>query len=191
MANFRFVQTVPPEAEPVTLQEARDQVRADNNDEDALLSEYIAAARDYCEKRTGLPLMPQTFVLYADRFFPEMVLKPNLLEVVAVRYLDVNGDEQTVDAADYVANKVGTLGSVYPAYQQQWPQTLPVKNAVQVEFKCGFASRNKVPDSIRSAMKLLIGHWFLNREAVVIGATVSELPAGVEMLLGTNKLWSL
>lgn len=38
-------------------------------------------------------------------------------------------------------------------------------------------------DDITTAMLLLINHWYVNREAVVIGVSVATLPMAVESLL--------
>lgn len=39
-------------------------------------------------------------------------------------------------------------------------------------------------DDLTTAMLLLIGHWFVNREAVVIGSITAELPMAVQALIG-------
>ncbi|MFT7337626.1 MAG: hypothetical protein ACI92B_000948 [Marinobacter maritimus] len=38
-------------------------------------------------------------------------------------------------------------------------------------------------DDITTAMLLLIGHWFVNRESVVIGTITAELPMAVDALI--------
>lgn len=40
---------------------------------------------------------------------------------------------------------------------------------------------------IEQAILLLVGHWYANREAVVVGATPAELQLGVERLLWYRK----
>ncbi|NWN92292.1 phage gp6-like head-tail connector protein [Marinobacter adhaerens] len=42
-------------------------------------------------------------------------------------------------------------------------------------------------DDITTAMLLLIGHWYANRESVVIGTTASEVPMAVEALLAPYR----
>ena len=42
-------------------------------------------------------------------------------------------------------------------------------------------------DDITTAMLLLIGHWYENRESVVIGSTTSELPMAVESLISPYR----
>lgn len=188
MADITFYRTVDPVDEPVTLQEARDQCRLDDDVEDAIISEYIAAARDYAERVTGLPLMPQTYVMRADCFSHEMPLKPNLIDVESVKYIDANGDQQTVHAAAYTFDTNTVIGTVYPVFGERWPAIRYQKKSVEITFTCGFASRAKVPDTIKSAMKLLINHWYENRSAATAGS-MTDIPFGVDMLLGVNKLW--
>ncbi|KPW88773.1 MULTISPECIES: head-tail connector protein [Pseudomonas syringae group] len=40
---------------------------------------------------------------------------------------------------------------------------------------------------IRQAVLLLVGHWYANREAVVIGTITSEVPLAVDRLLWYRK----
>lgn len=43
------------------------------------------------------------------------------------------------------------------------------------------------PADIQQAVKLLVGHWFENRESVVVGTSGSEIPLGVDMLLAAHR----
>jgi hypothetical protein len=42
------------------------------------------------------------------------------------------------------------------------------------------------PADIQQAVKLLVGHWFENRESVVVGTSGFEVPQSVQMLLSSN-----
>lgn len=46
-------------------------------------------------------------------------------------------------------------------------------------------------DDLTTAMLLLIGHWFENREAVVIGTIVAELPMAVEALIAPYRHYQI
>ena len=46
------------------------------------------------------------------------------------------------------------------------------------------------PASFKSAMLLLIGHSYANREAVVVGTITAEVPMAVESLLWSSRNWS-
>ena len=42
-------------------------------------------------------------------------------------------------------------------------------------------------DDVKQAILLLVGHWYANREEVVIGAAANQIPMGVNALLWTRK----
>lgn len=42
-------------------------------------------------------------------------------------------------------------------------------------------------DDVQQAILLLVGHWFANREEVVLGAAANQVPMGVSALLWTRK----
>ncbi|MBY5942774.1 head-tail connector protein [Halomonas sp. DP5N14-9] len=64
-----------------------------------------------------------------------------------------------------------------------------------------YASSDSVPDeddcplvmdgSVRTAMLLLIGHWYENREAVVVGTITSEVPMAVEALIQPYRIYGV
>jgi hypothetical protein len=45
-----------------------------------------------------------------------------------------------------------------------------------------------VPDDIKQAVLLTIGHFFENRETVVVGTVVYQLPWGTEPLLRQHRV---
>ena len=49
-------------------------------------------------------------------------------------------------------------------------------NALQINFTCGYGSASDVPAAIKQAMLLMIGHLFANRQDVVTGTQVNEVP---------------
>lgn len=47
-----------------------------------------------------------------------------------------------------------------------------------------------VPDAIRECVILLAGHWYANREAVLVGVSAEELPFGVWEIVNEFRTWS-
>jgi len=52
-------------------------------------------------------------------------------------------------------------------------------------------NRLLLDDDIRAAMLLLIGHWYANRESVVVGQTALKLPLAVESLLQPYRIYGV
>jgi hypothetical protein len=66
--RYRLTLTTQPASEPVTLDEAKAQLRITTDDEDALIAGYIQTAREQAEMFTSRAFLPQTFTMYLDGF---------------------------------------------------------------------------------------------------------------------------
>lgn len=188
-----------PETTPVTLVEAKAHLREDSNDYDVLIQALIESAVDYCEGPTGFlgrALIDQTWELVLDAF-PDVETEikiplPPLIEVVSVKYDDAGGTEQTLDPSAYSVDNASEPGWVLPV--GSWPETFDGINAVRVRFRCGYLDQTvspeveKVPASIKAAIKLLVGNLYENRETIVIGRISAEIPLTVERLLRTYRI---
>ena len=62
---------------------------------------------------------------------------------------------------------------------------------IEVEFVTGYGGADDVPSDIKHAMKMLIGHWFEDRENIVITnmINVHDLPNSVQSLLYPHRVW--
>lgn len=181
-----------PSAEPINTAVAKLHCRVDHSTDDALIDTLCAAAREYCETFTGRKCITQTWDLKFDRFpisdAPIWLPFPPVSSVTSVSYVDTNGDTQTWSGSLYTsvlpAGPQAGPAYIVPAWSQDYPTTRDVPNAVTVRFVCGFGeSDTSVPGSMLAAMKLLIGHWYANRESVVVGTIASEVPQAVASLL--------
>lgn len=186
-----------PVGEPVTLADAKAQLAIDVDDYDGLLKGLIAAARRHVETVTGRALLTQTWDAKFEEF-PEdddglWLPKAPLQSVTSVSYVDANGTTQTWSSATYTVDApVGPhaqRGRVYPNYGLLYPTTQDIPNAITVRFVAGYGTTvASVPEELRLALVLLVGHWFANREAVV-SEMREPLPMGVEALLWPYKVF--
>jgi uncharacterized phiE125 gp8 family phage protein len=171
---------------PMSLAEAKLHLRIDGTDEDANVTSLISRATNYAEQQTGRALVSQQWRLILDGF-PSGSIKlplPPLASVESITYTDTDGATQTLSAADYLVNPFGLIGEVSLAYGKSWPETRAQAMAVQVVFTCGYADAASVPQAIKAAILLLIGHLDQNREAAGSQQSFS-LPTGVEALLSS------
>lgn len=188
--------TTAPVSEPISRTEAKLHLRVDGSDEDDLIDLLIAAAREYCEPIARRAFMPQTLLMAfagwptrADRNYLEL-LRPPVQSVSHIKYYDSSGTLQTMTESDYVADLVATPARIYLADGASWPsETLRAGLAIQVTYLAGYADADAVPARYKQAMLLLIGHWFENREQVVVapGATSAKLAMAVESLLTLGR----
>jgi uncharacterized phiE125 gp8 family phage protein len=188
-----------PAIEPLTLLEAKAQCKVDSTDEDALIQTLIVAARGFVESFTHRALITQTWDLKLDAFpnwlAPITLPMPPVQSVTSISYIDMAGATQTWSPSlyetDLPAGPNAGYGRILPAYQQIYPVTRLVMNAVTVRFVAGYGALKDVPAEIKAAMKLLIGNWWFNREAgQIVRGSVEVLPFGVEALLWPFKAFA-
>lgn len=220
--RLTIARTVEPTGEPVVFDGldnlaevgVKQHLRLDDGGEQVFVEGLITAARQHVERVTGRSLMLQTWRLTLDGFpagrlnddrspaieGDDLLLPyPNLLAVTSIKYDDVDGTEQTIDAADYRAQVDDVPGRIALAYGKSWPSTRGHAGGVRVLYTAGYsagvtlaAQRAAVPQSIKLAILLLVGHWFEHREVVVVGTISSSLQFTVDSLLSPNtcsEMW--
>lgn len=188
------VDTVTPNAgEPLTLDEAKLHLRVISTADDALIIGLISSARDYVERLIGYPMMtagmratldefPRSIpsIRYPWRPSPIVLLGVNVA-VTGITYTDTDGATQTLDPAAYQVDASGGGARITPAFGTQWPATRPQPASVAVAYTAGFST---VPESLKAAMKLLIGDLYENREAQTVGlrAAAVQNPAADNLI---------
>jgi len=183
--------------EPILLDEAAENLRVTAGSdspadypEAARIRRLITAARQACEQELELSLVFKTLEISQESFYPYVIELPQgpVRSVVSVTYIDSYGVDQVVSAADYrvVAHK----GLVVPLYGESWPVARCDVDSVRVRYTAGYPSADSpadvVPEPIRQAMHLFIGHYFTNREAVDAD-NLMELPLGARYLLAKYR----
>ncbi len=180
-----------PTSEPLTLADAKTHLRVDIDDDDALIEALVVAAREYVERicRPQLALISQTWRWISD-VYPgtTLELRPYPLQsVTSITVTDDAGADTVVSSSDYLVDTSSEPGRVRLKSAASWPSVdLRELNGFAVEFVAGFGDdASDVPQQIRQAMLLLIGHWYENREPqITSGAVPASLAFTVQSLLG-------
>ena len=161
----------------VDLALAKQQLRVDHPDEDALIGVMIKAAARRIENYIGIPIVARDEVFTFKTFGPCLNIHLRPINAVSnIAYVDQDGINQTYDGARIVGE------SVFPEMGETFPNTLNPSEIV-VTANVGYENDEDPPESIIQAQLLLISHYFENREAVITGTIATELPLGVPDLL--------
>lgn len=160
-----------PAAEPIARTEAKLHCHVDHADEDTYVDGLIVAARETVEQWTGRALVSQVWKAYYPWLGRYLILpRVKATAVAHVKYYDTADAAQTISASIWDASLLTEPGYVTTAYEQAWPTiTTRTTIPVEVQFTAGYADAAAVPNSIKQAMMLLIGHWYQNREDVLVG----------------------
>jgi uncharacterized phiE125 gp8 family phage protein len=183
---------LPPSAEPWTLAEAKDFLRVEHGDDDAIIASLIAAARGHVEALTRRALLVQRwrFVLDAwpagGRFDPRM---GPLRGVIAARVFDAANNAHSIDVETFVVDAAANIiASPY------WALPLPGRATagIELDVELGYgATASDVPDALRHAIRMLVAHWYENRGLAAIGASAAMLPGGLGALIAPYRVLSL
>lgn len=180
-----LTQTVAPAREPVTLAEAKSQLRITHVLEDAYITGVlIPAVRDRAQLNTQRQLIEATFRLDLDDWPGEdwiVIPRAPLRSVTSVQYVDASGVTQAMATSDYIvdapAGDRAARGRVVLAYGKSWPNIRAQANAVRITFVAGYGtSPASVPGLLRKAMLTDLASAYAQREDVVVGTIATELP---------------
>jgi uncharacterized phiE125 gp8 family phage protein len=187
------LELVEPGDEPVSLDLAKAHLRVDIDDEDELIAHQVATAREYVEAQTGRALMTQTWKLWLDRFprmdrvefwpWASQVLgaillpRPPVQSVTSIVWHGSDGSTHTVDPTTYVFDNKHAIPRVVTAFNSSWPDTTPLASidGVEVTLVAGAVDRAHVPHMAIQAILLMLGHWYMNREEVVVDLRVKAI----------------
>jgi uncharacterized phiE125 gp8 family phage protein len=171
---------------PISMARAKAHLRVDWDDDDALIAAYLRASVGAVERRTDRALSPQAFTEWAARFpcgYAERLTlaRDPISEIISVTYVDVDGAEQELDTADYRSIE-GEPWSLIAPVAGSFPATEERPDAVRVRYMAGYEA-GECPAELQSAVLLMLGHLYANREAVAVGANVvTPMPFAVDML---------
>jgi uncharacterized phiE125 gp8 family phage protein len=182
----RVTLVTPPAAEPVSLAEAKAHLRVEIDDDDALITGLVVAARQACEHEVDRAFVTQVFDYTADEFGAAILLPIGSVQSVGlVTYVDDSGATATLAGGQYLVS-LGAPGLITPAYNVTWPVPRYQPGAVTVRFTAGYGAAAAVPECAKLAIKMLVAHWYENRAAAAeatVGGGVVEMPLAVKHLL--------
>lgn len=175
--HVTLTRTVAPTAEPVSVTDAKDYLRIDSSDEDALIANLIKTARAYGEKYTRRAFINQTWKMELEDFprdsgsfvpgFPRIsgrnyiqLPKRPLSSVTSIKYYDTSDTLQTFAASNYLVEQ----DRVYLVDTQTWPSDVRDGMPVEILFVAGYgAQATDVPSDLRYAMQEHVAFLYENR----------------------------
>lgn len=175
-----------PSMTAVSLSEAKDHLRILTDDQDSLIGSYLDAACQNVENDLQRQLVTATWDLTMNCWTDRLpagetktiieIPRPPLQSITSIKYIDVNGVEQTVSTSVYEAVTNVDPGWVRLKYDQTWPSHRAQKDAITVRFVAGYGLASAVPGGIKAMILLQVADFYENREMLNIGNIVNDLP---------------
>lgn len=170
----------------ITLAELKEHLRVDSTDEDTLITAYRDAAisfiQDYCNTQLG----DVSAVAYMDSFYNARFPVGPVVAIASVQYKDTANATQTLDASKYWFDiKTKATRITFDNTPDLYDDTF---NAVQVNFTLGYTEAT-IPKPIITAIRLMVGHLYENRQEVTNGGGVPrEIPMGMHAILSPYRV---
>ncbi len=176
--------TVDPAGEPVTLADAKAQLRIAHDSEDALISGLIKAARAEVEAQTGMALIDQSWRLAMDCWPHDGLVRLRrhpVKEILSVTVYGEEGEAAVLDSASYQADLVTRPARLHftspPAPERRL-------NGIEVDFTAGFGEAGTdVPDLLKRAVLMLVAHWYEFRATYGAQDQPVSIPPGFDRLI--------
>jgi len=183
--------------QPITLADAKLQLNVSSTIDDTEITNILKAATQYTENVTNRAWVTQTRTLtmngfYDPRYVHDGVIYPPispLATVSSIKYTASDGTANTtLSTTTYTASTGDVPGRIFESYNNTWPTPRDVPNNVAVIYTCGYGSTQAVvPDNAKHAIRMLVSHWYRNREAAS-ELPFREVPLTVDALLGNEMV---
>lgn len=153
--------------EPITIEEAKSWLRVVTNDENTDIKGLIKVARKMVEDDARRAYVRKTYKLRLREFPTEDFIqleRPAVSSISSISYVNSTGGTSTLSTSVYELDANELPGYVRLKYDQEWPSTRDIQNAVTITFLAGStAPQADTPIAAKQAIKLLIDDMYCNR----------------------------
>lgn len=185
---MKLVQTSASFDEPISVEELRQHLRIEHNDEDSYLSMLISSARALAENCIDGIIADRGYSLTLDSFSSsiELPLRPVDPASIVIAYTDASGNAATVSDYNYSSDLFSTV--IYPAYNESWPVTEDGSDKVTITFTAGLLGAEGVmPADVKHALLMIAGTLYDQREDHTAQIKLHTVPTSSQMLLDGYK----
>ena len=173
----------------LTTAETKTFLKVDVSDDDTLIDNLIQAATLSCEEYTNRFFIERTLKQYAPTWKGiQNLLKSPVASVTHIKYYDNADSLQTLSTDIYSLNNVLMPSKIELKDGQDYPDIADRWDAIEVQYVVGVASAANVSEAIKQAVLLTVGTWYQNRQSVVTGTQVNEIPMTSKYLLDQYKI---
>lgn len=204
--------TTQPTIEPISIEEAKEHLRLDDDIDDIPVLTYVKAARLWAEKYTGRFFITRTVQQFLDSSastldplyegmrsgilarpygnYIELSASPTIT-VTSVNYYNDSDTQSTWATSNYYVDNVSDLGRIYLRDTGTFPTDLRAANGLEINYTAGYGSaRSDVPSDIKLAMLQYMTFAYEHRGEQE-GGTPPMLPKILNTLLSPYKIMRL
>jgi uncharacterized phiE125 gp8 family phage protein len=154
------------------LHDAKQHLRVDHSEDDAAIVDLIKAAHEYLQALTELTFTTTSYRSIMQSWPNDVAITlahPPVSAVTSFAYYDEDDASQTFTS--YLLKSDGNVRSrILLDQDTSWPNIYDRHDAITIDYTAGIgADASALPATVRHAMRLLVAHWYDNREGLSPG----------------------
>lgn len=203
-----LVVATPPADEPISLTEAKDFLRIDDQVDERIIKLLLGASREWAENYTGRSFINRTLKLtldgvadayeplqegiYSGAYMPAKVDRIRLPQgpaysITSIKSYDDAGTATTFDSSNYFLDNSGSIGYVVLRDGASWPTDIRNANGIEINYVAGYGDNAyDVPEAIRLAILQYLVFSYEHRGEVEGRPTMP--PQSIESLLRPYRI---
>lgn len=175
MNEYQIKVITPPAIEPVTLSEAKLDLRVDHTADDTLIASLIVAARAMQRNGHAVRSSNRTLELSLSAWPADNIIRlplPPAVSVTSITYYDESNASAVMSASDYIAITDIEPGVITLAKGRTWPTaTLRSIAPIRVRYVAGYGTTHMaVPERYKSLIRGLVAIRYENRNEMTANA---------------------
>lgn len=178
-------------AAPVDLVSAKHHCRVDHDEDDVMIQSFIDAATAHLDGPSGIlgrVLMPQSWQLDLKEWPSSITLPVEPIREIAVQYRDTQGSEVALASTDYVLSGYQFEAQKFSFAESAVAPLLDnIDYPVSITIEAGYADADSVPAPLKTAILMLVAHWYQTREAVIVGTIAGQTPLAFDALIAPYR----
>jgi uncharacterized phiE125 gp8 family phage protein len=177
----------PPAEEPLALDDAKTWLKLDQDADDDLVRALIIAARLQVEARTGRALVTQSWRLTLDDWPPGGIVRVPIAPVTALSTAAVVASDGSATMLD-TATVTLDLASTPPRLLALDRPSGRGFAGIRFDLVAGYGGAADVPGPLVQAIRLLVSHWYADRDALGAPGAEPAIPGAAQALLAPYRL---
>ena len=171
----------------LTLEEVKQHLRVEIDDDNSLISTLITAGYLFAENYTNR-IINQVYKELKLETFTDVIQLPYLpvQSITSIDYKDSDDNAQVF--ADYYLDLRELFAKLMPGKYYSWPNTNEDYENIVITYVAGYTT---IPEQINQAVLLIIGSLYEQRENHIVGVSIDTIPVSAEYLLNPYRVVSV
>ena len=179
-----------PSTQVVTTAECKTHLRIDHSEDDTYIASLERAAVATAEGITNRFFIETTLIQYGDTWDDiSCLFRSPGSGMTNIKYM-VGGSLTLLSSSVYLFDKSVEPPELSLQEGQSWPtDNDDEKQTIKVTYKVGYGTTAAtVPEGIKQAILIMVGDWYENRQSVIVGRVVNQIPKTAEYLLNQYRV---